>query len=96
VVPGTPRDYTSHPTTALLVLEISDTTLQFDRGRKEPLYARAGFEEYWVVTLPDRGVEVHRFPCEGKYSQAWTVDVTGSIMPLAAPHVAIAVDELFP
>src|SRR6516164_2581693 len=38
VVPGTPRDYTEHPTGALLVVEVSETTLAYDRGRKGSLY----------------------------------------------------------
>src|SRR5947209_2506807 len=41
VVPGTVRDYPDHPTTALLVVEVSETTLWLDRNRKAPLYASA-------------------------------------------------------
>src|SRR5262249_41110799 len=48
VVPGRPRDYATHPTTAALVVEVSDTSLDFDTNEKRPLYARAGIREYWV------------------------------------------------
>lgn len=48
VVVGTPTDYINeHPRTALLVVEVSDTTLPLDRDRKHTLYARTGIPEYW-------------------------------------------------
>ncbi len=63
VVRGTARDYVkTHPSTAVLVAEVSDTTLAFDRERKSPLYAKAGIPEYWIVNLVDRLLEVHRDP----------------------------------
>src|SRR5262245_26128697 len=40
-----------HPETALLVVEVSDTTLPFDLGRKANLYARSGIPEYWVLNI---------------------------------------------
>src|SRR5438309_1973038 len=54
VVPGTPRTFTGHPTNALLVVEVSDTTLSYDRNRKAPLYAQGGIADYWVVDLNGR------------------------------------------
>ena len=63
VVHGTVRDYTkAHPTTAELVVEISEATLAFDRGEKASLYASAGILEYWIVNLVDHCLEVHRDP----------------------------------
>ena len=50
---GVWRDSKQHPTTAQLVIEISDTTLSFDRGVKSRLYARASIREYWIVNLVD-------------------------------------------
>ena len=82
VVPGSPRDYPNHPRTALLVVEISDTTLEFDRGRKREIYACAGIPEYWIVNLPDRRIEVHRLPIGGDYTHATTYDSSST---LAAP-----------
>jgi Uma2 family endonuclease len=62
-VTGSIRDYKKqHPTTAVLVVEVADTTLQFDRTTKAALYARAGIPEYWIVNLADRVLEVHRQP----------------------------------
>src|SRR5262245_20020766 len=50
VVRGRPRDFRDHhPETALLVVEVADSSLAHDRRRKGSLYARAGIEEYWIV-----------------------------------------------
>jgi Uma2 family endonuclease len=64
IVKGNPRDYLGkgHPKSALLVAEVSDSTLQFDRTIKASLYAAAGIGDYWIVNLNDRCVEVCRDP----------------------------------
>lgn len=62
VVPGEPRDFKDHPETALLVVEISDTTLAYDRRRKGSLYSASGLAEYWIVNLVDQQLEVYRDP----------------------------------
>jgi Uma2 family endonuclease len=63
VVVGTPRDYRAHhPTTAVLIMEVSDTTLAFDRRQKGSLYARAGILDYWILNLNRRMLEVYRSP----------------------------------
>jgi Uma2 family endonuclease len=63
IVPGKPSDYRAqHPTTALLVIEIADTSLEYDRTEKMSLYAAAGIPEYWIVNLVERCVEVYREP----------------------------------
>jgi Uma2 family endonuclease len=65
VVPGTRDDYADHPTGASLLVEVSDTTLAYDRGKKMRLYAKAGIFEYWVVNLQDREIEVRKRPAGG-------------------------------
>jgi Uma2 family endonuclease len=62
VVEGSWDDFDEHPTTALLVVEISDTTLRTDRGLKASLYAQAGIPEYWIVNLEEGVLEVYREP----------------------------------
>jgi Uma2 family endonuclease len=63
VVPGGPRDYPrDHPTTALLIVEVSDTTQSYDRGCKASLYARAKIADYWIVDLTHGQLEVRRTP----------------------------------
>jgi Uma2 family endonuclease len=96
VVPGTQRDYRQHPTAALLVVEISDTTLDFDRRRKRGLYARAGIPEYWIVNLLDRCIEVHLFPTGGEYAHSCTYDATSTLAARAAPHSPLRVAAMLP
>jgi Uma2 family endonuclease len=63
VVAGTHGDYrTTHPKRAALVVEVADASLVFDRGLKAGLYARGGVEDYWIVNLIERAVEVYRDP----------------------------------
>lgn len=104
VVTARPDHYaTAHPQTALLVVEVSDTTLASDRARKGSLYARAGIADYWIVNLVDGQLEVHRNP---RPNPAWQygheyADVTvltraDSVAPLCAPTAVIAVADLIP
>jgi Uma2 family endonuclease len=60
VVKGSLREVRKHPTEAALVVEVADTTLAFDRGRKADLYARHQIGEYWIVNLVDRQIEIYR------------------------------------
>ncbi len=63
VVSGPPRDrIRGHPKKAVLVVEVSDTTLRYDRREKASLYAKARIPEYWVLNLVDNRLEVHRDP----------------------------------
>jgi Uma2 family endonuclease len=55
------------PEDVLLVIEVSDTTLEYDRKVKVPLYARAGIPETWVVNLPEECVEVFTDLAGGAY-----------------------------
>jgi Uma2 family endonuclease len=103
VVPGKPRDYTSHPTTALLVVEISDSSLSYDRKEKASLYARAGIADYWIVNLVNGQLEVCRDPALDPlqafgfgYSSHIILHSGNAIAPLAAPNTPIAVADLLP
>jgi Uma2 family endonuclease len=63
VVEGAIRDYRdAHPTTAALVVEVADSSLDYDLTDKASLYASAGVADYWVVNLPQRRLEVLRSP----------------------------------
>jgi Uma2 family endonuclease len=64
VVGGSAHDFvgTGHPTHALWVIEVADSSLKLDRREKAHLYASAGIEDYWIVNLVDRQVEVFRQP----------------------------------
>jgi len=97
VVSGSPRDYAiEHPRTALLVIEVSESTLAFDRGRKSELYAEAGVDEYWVVNLIDRCLEVFREPAGNTYQSKAKHAPDDSVCPLAMPGQSIRVADLLP
>lgn len=84
------------PTDVLLLIEVSETTLRFDRGGKAELYASAGIADYWVVNLSDECIEVFRNPHNGEYREKQTFEMGQVISPLAYPAVSIKVADLFP
>jgi Uma2 family endonuclease len=102
VVLGSPRDYVAeHPRTALLVVEIADSTLKRDREHKSPIYARAGIPEYWIVNLVERCLEVYRDPVASpgqpaRYRVSRKIAPTETVSPLSTPHISIPIDELLP
>lgn len=103
IVRGLPRDYTKHPIGAGLVIEISDTTLAFDRDDKALLYAAGSIADYWVVDLVNRQLLVFRDPQADpaqphgySYQQQTTFGPSDSVAPLAASNSAIAVADLLP
>lgn len=65
-----PGDYDrSHPTTAFLVVEVADSSLNKDRSIKAELYARAAVPEYWIANIASRTIEVHSEPLGGRYTR---------------------------
>jgi Uma2 family endonuclease len=87
---------TAHPTHALLVVEVSESSLGKDRGIKKALYAAIGVPEYWIVNLEDRVVEVYTQPEDGLYADAETKGAEETLSPLMFPDLRIRVGELFP
>ena len=104
VVRGDLRDYTNtHPADPVLVVEVSLTSLEFDRVHKSSLYARAGRPEYWIVNLVDRVVEVRRAPASSlpapygwDYTMVETLRPGQHASPLAVSGARIAVVDLLP
>jgi Uma2 family endonuclease len=101
VVPGSPRDYLpAHPDRPVLIVEIAESRLGFDRGTKAPIYARAGVADYWIVNLVDRVLEIYRDPQRSgrqwRYRSGERVGPDGEVSPLAAPGVRIRVADLLP
>ncbi|BDI30195.1 hypothetical protein CCAX7_22460 [Capsulimonas corticalis] len=99
VARGTFHDYKDRhpgPADTLLLVEISDSTLTYDRTRKAALYAASGVGEYWIVNVAARELEVRRSPQAGSYQEASVYYDTQSITPLSAPEAVIAVTDLFP
>jgi Uma2 family endonuclease len=79
---------------ALLVVEISDSSLRFDRGLKSQLYAEAQVPEYWVVNLPEGLLEVFREPRDGRYRQVQTLERDAQVECQRLPGVRVPVAEL--
>jgi Uma2 family endonuclease len=105
VTKGAESDYSDihHPTTALIVIEVAQTSLAVDRADKASLYASAGIADYWILNLQDRQLEVHRKPVKGaeqrfghRYSKITILKSGDSISPLAAKTRRIAVADLLP
>jgi Uma2 family endonuclease len=79
-----------------LVLEIADSSLNFDLRVKAALYARAGVPEYWVLDLVGRQLVVHRNPQSGTYVDVAAYREHESVSPLAAPQAQFRVADAFP
>ena len=104
VVPGRPGDYReSHPAHPVLVVEVAESSLAFDRTRKGSLYARAAIQEYWIVNLVDRVLEVYRDPGPDasaefgwRYQAVETLAPPAVLTPLAWSGIRLEVAELLP
>lgn len=102
IVAGTARDYAaSHPTTAGLVVEVSDTTLAVDLTEKVEVYAEAGVRDYWVLDVDGKRLLVFRDPYLHSagghtYRTHLTLGPSDSVSPLAAPHATVKIADLLP
>lgn len=97
IVPRDPGDYAGgHPTTALLVVEIADSSLQHDRNQKARAYARAGIQDFWILNLLDNLLEVYRDPVDGTYRSRQTFRRGERLAALARPDLGIAIEDLLP
>jgi Uma2 family endonuclease len=93
----------AHPARPALAVEVADSSLAFDRDHKSSLYARSGFEDYWVVNLVERVLEVYRDPAPDasapygwRYRSVTTWAPPAEVVPLAFTSSRIAVGDLFP
>jgi Uma2 family endonuclease len=90
VIEGHPRDFLgNHPSSAVLVVEVADASLQFDRNTKRALYARHDLPEYWIVNLVDRQLEVHRGTAGESYAET-TVHTADESVSLRDQSVAVS------
>ena len=96
----TPRndDYLTvkpHPSDILLLVEVADSSLQYDREVKGPLYADNGIREYWIVDLHDETLEVYRQPQSTGYADVRILRRGDATDLVAFPGVSLLVDDLF-
>lgn len=97
VVIGKPRDYRSqHPKTAGLIVEISDTTLSYDRRIKKRLYARNGIKEYWILNLIDSQLEIYQDPQGQDYNSMIALHAGETVSPLIFTSSKVLVADLLP
>src|SRR5215510_10421313 len=104
VVPGTFRDYVAaHPSRPALVVEVSESSLSFDRHHKGSLYARAGVADYWIANLVDRTLEVYRDPVPDpaasvgwRYGSVHELGLESIVSPLTRCDGGRRTADLFP
>lgn len=103
VVQGRPRDFSEHPSSALLVVEVSESSFTHDSQRKAGLYAAAGIADYWVVNIADRTLHVLRSPVADahaefgyRYSQIAVLKENEAIAPIVKSQTTIHVLNLLP
>jgi Uma2 family endonuclease len=86
----------AHPTPAeiLLLIEVSDATLAFDRLIKLPLYATARIPEVWIIDLTGNAIEVNRDAGPDGYKSRTTVALDGKVSPAVFPKVRLAVKDI--
>ncbi len=97
VVSGDDFDYLdAHPTTALLVIEVADSSVYRDRELKASLYARSGIQEYWIVNLGEKTLEVFREPSQAGFRSRAVLRPSDSISPLSRPNASLAVRRFLP
>ncbi len=83
-----------NPATALLVVEVADTTLSFDLGRKARIYAAFGVRELWVINAEMLLTRVHREPGLEGYRQTTEVPPTAPLMLDFAPALSVTLSDL--
>lgn len=103
VIVGTPRTVTTQPTTALLIVEVSDSTFATDSGPKASLYAAAAIREYWVLDVNGRQLIVHRDPVADaaapfgfQYATVTALGPADRASPLTLPGAGVLVSEMLP
>lgn len=87
----------SHPTPAdvLLVVEVSQSSLRFDRERKLPLYARHGLPEYWIVDVVAPVLQIFHTPQGERYLHAATLPRPGIVTLSMLPQSSVSLTGLF-
>jgi len=101
VVKGTPEAFADHhpgPRDLVAVLEVADSSLQFDRTTKQGKYAIAGIGQYWILNLVEDQIELYESPIssEGRYAQRVDYQL-GQVVPLkinAATTIQVPVADL--
>lgn len=89
------RDREPFAEDVLLLVEVADTSLRYDRTTKLRLYAAAGIPEYWVVDCETESIEVHRAPSGDGYREVSRVSGAENVSVQAIPEVTLPLREVF-
>lgn len=93
--PATHHYKTEHPRAddVFLLIEVSDSSLNFDLSVKLPLYARNGIPEVWILNVPQKRMEIYQGPGADGYAEK-VISRSGKISPAAFPGVTVDLDSL--
>lgn len=101
VIRGKIRDRKAHPTSADLIVEVAVSSVKYDRTEKASVYARAGIQDYWIINVTRRRVEVFRQPIADAgapfgfgYAETKVLNESEFIRPIAKQGVTIKVSDL--
>ena len=90
------RTETPRPEDVMLLIEVADSSVGYDRHEKLPRYARAGIPEVWITVLPERIIEAHTEPSGGRYTRNRIYVPGDTISPGALPDIELAVSDILP
>jgi len=82
------------PADVLLIIEVSDTSFEYDRDIKLPLYAKAGIPEVWLIDLQNEKIEIHRQPVANRYKISTAHKRGASFQSAAIADASIVVDKI--
>jgi Uma2 family endonuclease len=85
-----------HPSRAMLLIEVAESSRGFDLGEKAAIYARSDVAEYWVVDVAAEVVHVHRDRVDGRWTNIAIADRHQRLAPIEVPGVTVALDDLLP
>lgn len=104
IIKGNIRDYkNSHPQQAELIIEVADTSLDYDRKTKGSIYAKMGVKDYWIYNINEQLFEIYRDPVKDEtkltgfgYTTILILKSGNTIAPLTKPKKSIAITDLIP
>jgi Uma2 family endonuclease len=80
----------------LLIIEVADTTARYDREVKAALYARHGIQEFWLVDVQGKAVEIYQEPGSKGYRKLLRPESVETISPVSLPDVHVPLGEIWP
>jgi Uma2 family endonuclease len=89
------KEREAHAEDVLLLIEVADSSLAYDRSTKLGLYAESGIPEYWVVDCRVEAIEIYRGPDRDRYRDVSRIEGVATVTPQAFPDVALTLAEIF-